>query len=243
MTTASIALCSALVIVEFVFVPLYLKKMWPIKNWGSLCYKMVCATAYVLLAVTLTVSTGGANKYSAVMLAGFAFSWLGDLMLHIPKPTRLFFLIGTFFFGMAHVFYCLAYVSAQKAYFPENPMFYWWEITLTTALVITYFIVCLIRKVPFGVLIIPMVIYGFFVTMMTLKSTELAIRLLEAQGVKAIVPAILLLLGGLMFIQSDGSLALLTVDTRYKKFKLKVFNSVTYFGAQVCLAFTILFIK
>ncbi|MBQ7100269.1 MAG: hypothetical protein IJN81_01455, partial [Clostridia bacterium] len=66
---------------------------------------------------------------------------------------------------------------------------------------------------------------------------------LYSQGIEAVVPAALLLLGGFMFIQSDGSLALITVDTRYKKFKLKVYNIITYFGAQICLALTILFIK
>lgn len=243
MTSASAAICSFLVLIEFIFVPLYLKKMWPTKNWGSLGLKMVCATAYLLLAVTVTVSSGGLSSYSALMLVGFAFSWLGDLMLHIPKPTKVFFLTGTVFFATAHIFYCLSYINAQRKYFPEIPVFYWWEIVLTTAIVAAYFIACFIRKVPFGVLIVPMVLYGFFVTMMMLKSTGLAVRMLYAQGIEALVPALLLLTGGFCFIQSDGSLALINVDTRYKKFKLKVYNIITYFAAQMCLAMTILYLN
>lgn len=242
MTPVSLALCSALVLVEIIFVPIYLKKMWPTKNWGSLGYKMVCATAYLALAAFITANAG-VSKYSSMMLGGFAFSWLGDFALHIPKPSKLYFSIGTAFFAAAHVFFCLAYIGAQKRLFPDIPIFYWWEIVLTAALVGIYFTICLIRKVPFGILAVPMVPYGFFVTMMTLKSTSLAIRLLCSQGIGALAPAVLLLLGGLMFIQSDGSLALITVDTRYKKFKLKVYNIITYFGAQVCLALTILFIR
>ncbi len=242
MSPASFALCAALVLVEIIFVPLYLKKMWPTKNWGSLGCKMVCATAYLALAAVITANVG-VSKYSLMMLGGFAFSWLGDFTLHIPKPSKLYFSIGTAFFAAAHVFFCLAYIGAQKRLFPEIPVFYWWEIALTAALVAAYFTACLIRKVPFGILAVPMVPYAFFVTMMMLKSTGLAIRLLYSQGIEALLPAVLLLLGGFMFIQSDGSLALITVDTRYKKFKLKVYNIITYFGAQVCLALTILFIK
>ena len=242
MSPVSFALCSALVLIEIIFVPLYLKKMWPTKNWGSLGCKMVCATAYLALAAVITANVG-TNEYSALMLGGFAFSWLGDFTLHIPKPSKVFFGIGTAFFATAHVFFCFAYIGAQRRLFPEIPVFYWWEFALTAALVAVYFIACLIRKVPFGILAVPMVPYGFFVTMMMLKSTSLAVRLLYSQGVEAVIPAVLLLLGGSMFIQSDGSLALITVDTRYKKFKLKVYNIITYFGAQVCLAFTILFIR
>ncbi len=242
MSPVSFALCTALILIEFIFVPLYLKKMWPTKNWGSLCLKMVCASAYLVLAAVITASVG-TNEYSLMMLGGFAFSWLGDFALHIPKPSKLFFGIGTAFFATAHVFFCIAYIGAQKRLFPEIPLFYWWEFALTAAIVAAYFTACLIRKVPFGILAVPMVPYGFFVTMMMLKSTGLAIRLLYSQGIEALLPAVLLLLGGFMFIQSDGSLALITVDTRYKKFKLKVYNIITYFGAQICLALTILFIK
>ena len=85
MSPVSLALCSALVLVEVLFVPLYLKKMWPTKNWGSLGYKMVCATAYLALAAVITANVG-VNKYALMMLGGFAFSWLGDFTLHIPKP-------------------------------------------------------------------------------------------------------------------------------------------------------------
>lgn len=243
MTPASTAICSILVIVEIIFVPVYLKKMWPIKNWGSLGIKMICATAYVLLALNIAVNTGGFTGYSSLMMAGFVFSWLGDLMLHIPLPTKIYFMIGTAFFATAHVFYCLAYINAQKALFPEVKTFFWWEFALCAAIVAAYFIACFIRKVPFGIFLVPMLVYGCFVTMMMIKSTGLAVRLLYAQGTQALAPALLLLFGGFLFIQSDGSLALISVDTRYKKFKLKVYNIVTYFAAQVCLAFTILFIR
>lgn len=243
MSPVTTAVCIVAVLAEIVFVPLYLKKMWPIKNWHSLGYKMICASAYVALALCAAVSTGGIKGYSALMIAGFVGSWLGDLFLHIPKATKKFFLVGTFFFAVAHVFYCLAYVKAQNFYFPHLPDFFWWEFALTALIMATYFTVCFIKKIPFGVLALPMVFYGAFVSMMMIKSVLLAVRIFLLGNSALIAPALLLLMGGLCFIQSDASLGLITFDTRYKKFKLKVYNIVTYFGAQVCLAFTIFFLN
>ena len=90
-------------------------------------------------------------------------------------------------------------------------------------------------------MLVPCAVYGMFVSMMMIKSSLLSIRLL-AEGVSGMtVPAVLLLVGGICFFLSDGSLALISFDTRYKKFRLKVFNIVTYFGAQICLALSILY--
>lgn len=240
MTTLTYFVCILLVAIEIIFVPLYLKKMWPTKNWHSLGYKMICATSYLALALTLVISKGGFNRFSAMMLAGFVCSWFGDLNLHIPKPTKKFFLLGTFFFMAAHIFYCLGYINIQRSLFSSVPTFLWWELTIAAVFIIVFFTVCLIKKIQFGAMIIPCAVYSVFVTIMMIKSTELGIRMLLSHSSPAL-PAILLLVGGICFLLSDGSLALISFDTRYKKFKLKVFNIVTYFLAQLCLAFTIFY--
>ena len=90
-------------------------------------------------------------------------------------------------------------------------------------------------------MLVPCAVYGILVTMMMIKSSLLGIRLLASNADDMTVPALLLLIGGICFFLSDGSLALISFDTRYKKFKLKVFNIVTYFGAQICLALSILY--
>ncbi len=241
MTPVTCFVCAVLVAIEIIFVPLYLKKMWPTKNWHSLGYKMVCASAYLLLALTLIASEGGWQPYSLLMFAGLCGSWLGDLNLHIPKPTKKFFIIGMFFFMLAHILYCLAYVHVQKTFFPDVPIVSWWEIAATVAFLIIYFAVCLIKKVSFGSMVFPSIIYGISVTMMMLKSSSLAVRLMIHNPQDFLLPSVLLITGGLCFLLSDSSLALISFDTRYKKFKLKVFNIITYFLAQVCLAFTVIF--
>lgn len=241
MSTAAVVLCSILVLTEIIFVPLYLKKMWPTKNRHSLGYKMVCATAYVLIALIVAVQTGVSGKYAVLMLSGFSFSWLGDLMLHIPKPTKVFFLSGMFFFGMAHVFYCLAYIKIQRVLIPQSPDFLWQEIAAAVAITAAFLIAAYSKGIRFGEMAVPLAVYGCFVSMMTIKSTELGIILLSGHNTADVLPAVLLMLGGILFTLSDGSLGLITFDTRYKKFKLKIFNTVTYFAAQVFLAFTVLF--
>lgn len=241
MSPACAIICTLAVITEIVFVPLYLKKMWPTKNIVSLCYKMVCATAYIIIALACVLTANSFNGYSRLMLSGLACSWLGDLMLHIPKPRKRYFLTGTFFFALAHVFYCLAYIRVQTRLFEQLPAFFMWEFVMTAIIMAVYFIACLSKKISFGILSVPMIFYGACVTMMMIKSVNLAVRIFSSGDKALILPAVLLLIGGLCFLQSDASLGLITFDTRYKKFKLKIYNSVTYFAAQVCLAFTVFF--
>lgn len=243
MTSFTYFVCALLVAVELIFVPLYLKKMWPIKNWHSLGYKMVCACAYVLIAVTLVIAAGGFNTYSRFMFIGLCSSWLGDLNLHIPKPTKKFFIIGMFFFMLAHIFYCLAYIHVQKTFFPDVPAVSWWEVAFVIVYILTYFVVCLIKKVRFGLMALPSGIYGFSVTMMMIKACSLAVRLITSDPQNMLIPSILLIIGGVCFLASDSILALISFDTRYKKFSLKIINIVTYFPAQVCLAFTVMFLN
>lgn len=239
MTTLTSFVCAALIVLEIVFVPLYLKKMWPTKTWQSLGIKMVCATDYLLVAVTAVISYKGLNVFSAMMLTGFVASWLGDLMLHIPKPTKKFFVIGMLFFMTAHIFYCMAYIRIQCILPDGMPVFSAAEIISALVIVAACFTFCFIKKIRFDTLFVPCLVYGFFVTMMMIKSANIGLRLLNNGGYT--VPAVLLIIGGICFFLSDLSLALISFDTRYKKFKLKVFNSVTYFGAQVCLALTLFF--
>ncbi len=241
MTTFSYFVCTALIAIEIIFVPLYLKKMWPTKNWHSLGYKMICASAYVALAVTVANATGNFGRYSLMMIVGFIASWLGDLMLHIPKPTKVFFGIGMAFFGVAHIFYCLAYIGVQRAFFPAAKTISWQEILLSVVITATFLGVCLIKKVSFGSMLTPCAVYGILVSTMMIKSSLLGIKLLSNNIEGMTVPAVLLLIGGVCFFLSDGSLSLISFDTRYKKFKLKVFNIVAYFGAQICLALSILY--
>ncbi len=241
MTRPSVIICAVIIALEAAFVPLYLKKMWPTKNCTSLIYKMLCATGYFAIAVT-AAATLGLNGYSRLMLAAFAFSWLGDLFLHIPKPKKRYFLIGMVFFMASHIFFCTSYIFVQRRIFADRPAFMLWEILLCIAIMAVYFITLYFKKVRFKAIYPAVVAYGFFVTMMMVKSSQLGIIMLAANPREYLAPAVLLLIGGVCFVQSDASLALIMFDTRFKKFKLKIYNIVTYFLAQLCLAMTLFFV-
>ncbi len=239
MTTQTYFVCTALVVLEIIFVPLYLKKMWPTKNWHSLGIKMICASIYIVLAGVAINASSGISRYSLMMLIGFIASWLGDLMLHIPRPTKKFFVAGMLFFMVAHVFYCLGYVHIQHTVLGSEHAFTAAEIIAAAIIVLICFTFCFIKKIRFDTLFIPCLIYALFVTAMMIKSATLGFNLFIGRGYAA--PAVMLITGGTCFFLSDLSLALISFDTRYKKFKLKAFNSVTYFGAQICLALTLLY--
>ncbi len=243
MSAVSILVCSIIIVIEAVFVPLYLKKMWPTKNKISLCCKMICATGYLTVALTAISQLSPAGSYSLLMLTAFVFSWLGDLFLHIPKPLKRFFLIGMIFFMGSHLFFCWSYIDVQQQLFANRAIFTLGEIVITAAIVVIFFGAAHIKGVRFELVIIPGLVYAFLVTMMMIKSTHLGIIMLNINPAKYLIPAILLFIGGGCFVMSDATLALIMFDTRFKKFKLKVFNIITYFVAQLCLAMTVFFVN
>lgn len=233
---SSVFTCTALVVTEFIFVPLYLKQMWPNKNLLSLFYKMICASCYLLIGITAIRHSGGFTPYTRLLLCALVAGWFGDLFLHIPKGNRkLFFILGLVWFITAHVFFCAAYAQIQAELLPDKPFLTKAEL-LTAAIIVTvFFVFTFIRGVRFEMFFIPAVIYGIFVTVMMLKAVGIGVELFKLGNT---VPALLLLAGGLCFIQSDASLSLIYFDTRSKMFSLKVYNIITYFLAETCLAFT-----
>ncbi len=243
MTVTNAFICVAVIISEAIFLPLYLKKMWPIKNYTSLCYKMICATGYLVIGITAYAAQNPPGSYARYMLIAFACSWIGDVLLHIPKPSKSYFLIGMLFFATAHLFFCISYILVQQNLCPDMPAILWWEVALMAVLQIAFFSITYLNGVRYGKIAIAGVIYGIFIFTMIIKSTELCLMLLIANARASLAPALLLLVGGFSFVVSDGSLSLIMFDTRFKKFRLKIFNMVTYFAAQICLAMTVFFIN
>lgn len=236
-------LYSLLVLVEIIFVPLYLKKMWPTKNWHSLCYKMICATGYMLVGCLAIWQNGRVGEFTKLMMIGLALSWLGDLFLHIPKGNdKVFFATGALSFLTAHGFFIAAYMLVQRTLLPGTKALSWQEIVIAVAAAALMVGVCLALGVRFEMFLVPCCIYGVGVSLMMVKAVSLGIGLLRAGAAGGVAAALLFIAGGLCFFQSDASLALITFGTRFKIFKLKVYNIVTYFAAQVFLATTIFLI-
>lgn len=228
------------VLLEFVFVPAYLRKCWPKKNRVSLCYKMICASLFVLSAVLCILYSGNRSAYAVLMLCGLCFSWFGDLFLHINEKLSLF-ITGLFFFLVGHLFYVSAYSLAAKRLFGV-PVFSPWDIgavAVLTAIGVTYAVK---KKIRFGRAKVPALVYTVALTSMMVKACHLAAAGLMSNSALWALPAFLLIAGSIMFCMSDSTLALINFGDK-KIYGVKVFNIVTYFSAQICLAYTILFIS
>lgn len=228
------------VILEFVFVPAYLSKCWPNKNKVSLCYKMICATLFVLSGVMCIIYSDNKSAYALLMLCGLCFSWFGDLFLHINEKLSLF-ITGLFFFLIGHIFYVSAYSLAAKKLF-EIPIFSLWDIIAVAVLTAIGVIYAVKKKMHFGRATVPALIYTVALTSMMVKACHLAIAGLISNFALWALPATLLIAGSVMFCMSDSTLALINFGNK-KIYSVKIFNIITYFSAQICLAYTILFIS
>lgn len=228
------------VILEFVFVPAYLRKCWPKKNRVSLCYKMICATLFVLSGAMCVVYSDNYSAYAILMLCGLCFSWFGDLFLHINEKLSLF-ITGLFFFLVGHIFYVSAYSLAAKKLFGIHVL-YPWDIAAVALLTAIGVIYAVKKKMRFGRAKIPALIYTVALTSMMVKACHLAAAGLVSDFDKWLIPSCLLIAGSVMFCMSDSTLAMINFGDK-KVYSVKVFNIITYFAAQICLAYTILFIS
>ena len=85
--------------------------------------------------------------------------------------------------------------------------------------------------------------YSAILCVMLLKATSLGINFALSGGKYGILAAVVLSLGALLFMLSDGTIGILMFGGQKKNKPLKVFNIVTYFAGQMLLASSILFIN
>jgi len=76
-------------------------------------FKMLASTCFILLCVT---SGGIYSAYGVAILIGLVLSWWGDLFL-ISK-SQVIFMLGLVAFFLAHVAYCVAFISYEADLYP-----------------------------------------------------------------------------------------------------------------------------
>lgn len=242
------ALTSLAIVIEIIFVPLFLKAQRPGICVKSFCFKMICANMFLLLGVLSWKYSGNSSEFAKFMLIGLGLSWFGDLFLHLKlseKSKTLTFAIGFCFFTAAHVLYLVAFGKAWKQYFPEKSYFSPIDIGLFLFVFICAFIfVRFIKKLPLKGIGVPVSAgYGIFLVSMFVKAVTFSINYIIDMGTAAIPGAVCLSIGALCFLMSDASLALLMFNPGDKgRIGLKNHNIGTYFMAQTLLALSILFI-
>lgn len=226
-------------VLECVFLLPFIKTMWPNKNNKSLIFKMLCATMFTAAGVFAMLSAQNISSYAVIVIAGLVFSWFGDLFLHL-RGKQLLFVIGGAFFLLAHISYILAYINAVRIYDADKGKFLWYEILTAAVMVIAFDLYNRLIHVDLGKMKIPALIYGYALSFMFVKSVTLCVTAVKSGEVMG---GIIICAGALLFLMSDFTLAYTLCDERKKhNYPYKIFNTVTYFAAQMLIALSVLFI-
>ena len=237
----SLAACCLL---EFVFVPWFLRVMWPNPSKKSLLLKMICASLFVAVGVLSMFIADNHTEYAYTMLLGLVFGWVGDFFLHV-NSTKTCFGIGFTSFLLGHVVYIISYIRALGNIFPEYSVVNGVEICAAAALCVIA-LVCYVKlklDMPGVFVKVTMGTYFVILTIMFVKAAALGYNYMISGGQYGVLALVVLVLGSLCFLLSDVVLGFIMFGGFKKNYPIKIFNIVTYFAAQVLLASSILFIK
>lgn len=236
-------LLAVCVIIEIIFTPLYLKAFWPRPNKKSLKLKMICSTAFVCTGILSMFIADNFTPYAITMVIGLVLGWIGDYFLH-AKSNMQYFLTGGGSFMIGHLAYIIAFIRAIPVF---NADYGYVTIPEIVAFVIMFIIFgyIMIKKFHFETPFLKALtfLYGFFLLTMLIKSVTLGITYFGTGNENRILVLIWLVLGGLMFFMSDFSLGVMLLGGHNENRQIKVFNIVTYFGAQMLLASSILLVR
>ncbi len=232
-------------IIEAIFTPLYLKALWPVKCFKSLCMKMVCSCMFFSAGLLCAFISDNFSQFAVTMLIGLGFGWIGDYFLH-AKPTTAYFVAGLTSFMLGHIVYCKAFISALPSIIPGYFQFNKTEVIF----IVSVFAVCVILgkfvgKLQFNpsFLKYAVILYTLIIVTMFTKAAALGIGIYKSGAENGIFALLTLVIGAFFFLLSDGSLAFILFGGKNKNYPLKIFNIITYFWGQVLLASSILFIK
>lgn len=237
----ALAACCAL---EFLFVPLFLKAMWPNPTKKSLLLKMICASLFVAVGVLSMYISENFTTFAIMMLVGLIFGWLGDFFLHV-NTTFICFCIGFTNFLVGHLVYIAAYIKTLTVLSPGYDHFNAVEICAVAILVVLalFFAIKFKLNIPGIISKFFIALYFVILALMFVKATALGYAYLSTGATYGWVALVVLCFGSLNFLASDVLIGIIMFGGKKKNYPLKIVNIVTYFVAQVLLALSILFIK
>ena len=237
----ALIICCAL---EFLFVPWFLKVMWPNPSKKSLLLKMICASLFVAVGVLSIYVADNFSVFAMMMLVGLIFGWIGDFFLHV-NTTFICFCIGFANFLIGHIVYIAAYIKTLGIMFPEYNQI---NIIEIAALILLSFVAVLVfvklkLKMPAKWMYFFIGLYFLILAIMFIKATALGYNYMCSGVPFGWCALTVLCLGSLNFFVSDVLIGVIMFGDRKKNYPLKIVNIVTYFVAQVLLATSILFVK
>ena len=237
-----IAVFTALFAAEIFALGHYIKIMYPKISWNTLLSKALCSLIFVATAIIAQAFSEGGLSMNT-MLAAFICSFFGDVFLHVyPKlgSEIVNYALGGVSFLAGHILYIISFANAEKGYIlPENIL----AIQLAAAAVLCAAVNILMRV--FGlklgkVFTVPVIIYSFALMIMVVKAVTLGIMFVSSG--EGILPAVIISIGATAFAASDIVLAS-DFFTGGKDIKKKTANMILYYGGQMLLATSLLWIN
>lgn len=233
-------LIAALFIGEIFALRHYIKIMYPKIGWNTLLSKSLCSLIFVVTAIVAQFYSEGGFCFNT-MIAAFICSLFGDVFLHVyPKLGSVIvnYALGGLSFLGGHVLYIVSFVNAEKSFLlPENKL----AIQLVAAAILCVAVNVLMRV--FGLKLkkfsIPVVIYSFALMIMVVKAVTLGFMFVSSG--KSVVSALAIGVGAVLFAASDIVLAS-DFFTGGKDLKKKTANMILYYGGQMLLATSLLWL-
>ena len=110
----------AAIVLEVIFVPIFLKNEWPNRSYRSLAYKQLCSALFLVVGLCAIFHAKNYSAYSWLVLGALVGSFIGDALLHYEAiiKKKQFFLYGMIAFALSHILYLAAYAIAFSRLFP-----------------------------------------------------------------------------------------------------------------------------
>ncbi len=234
------------VVLEVIFVPIFLKFYLPGKCKNSFATKTVCSLLFCLCGVFAMKSSGNNTLYADYIVWGLILGAIGDLLLHALTKVIYPYVIGVIAFFTGHIFYIMAFQRAIYTTYPGSNLFEWYEILAIVVLELIVAVYVLIRKKNHTIrphLVALAAIYGAMLMAMLVKAARLAIgEIAYGTNDHMVMITVTVLLGAALFFISDIILLFILKSEEPTKPMMRIVNIVTYYTAQVLLAASIFFV-
>lgn len=166
---------------------------------GNLEWLVFVSKPLIMISLMIYYLTGVARR-NMLFLTAIFFCWLGDVLLMFQQQQALFFLLGLAAFLAGHVLYVICY---RKFRWPQgvNELLVTQKIRYAMPVVIAGSGLVAILFPNLGDLTVPVIVYAFVISLMTLQA-------LFRFGFTTNASFVLVFIGAIFFMISDSLLAI-----------------------------------
>lgn len=230
--------CIILIVLGAISLVFYLCEKCNKYSLRGVLIKSVVSILFIATALAATLQNTG-HKLSILVIAGLILGLLGDIWLDLkyvyPKDDKLYTYAGFIVFGVGHILFIigmlLEFFSGWSA----------WFLLIPFGGAILFSIANLVLEKPMKLAFkdykVIVSIYAFLLALNPFTSLLLCIL----TGFK-ITSLVMLFLGGVLFVVSDLVLSKTYFGEGHEKPLDFILNYVTYYGAQLLIAFSVLFL-